>query len=143
MDHAPSFRAISTTDTPCAALLFRTSSALRGILLPPAKTMPRFTYSLLTARMFGRGGAGGGRQCRSRGPAGGGGGLRPVGLRRPVHRHAYAGFGYSETERKYRLGWRLARPADTGAFTFSLEASRCETDNAPEHGIGFRLTTRW
>lgn len=57
----------------------------------------------------------------------------------------YAGFGYSETEQPYRLGWRLTRPAETGSYRFSLEASRRETgdDGAPEHGIGFRLTARW
>ncbi len=58
----------------------------------------------------------------------------------------YAGFGYSDTERKYRLGWRLTRPAGAGAFQFSLEASRRETADggaAPEHGIGFRFTSRW
>ena len=57
----------------------------------------------------------------------------------------YAGFGTSDTERRCRLGWRLTRPADPGAFTFSLEASRRESadDNAPEHGVGFRATARW
>ena len=58
----------------------------------------------------------------------------------------YAGFGVSDTDRTYRLGWRLTRPADTGSFRFSLEGSRRETaddDAAPDHGIGFRATARW
>ena len=58
----------------------------------------------------------------------------------------YAGFGYSDTDRRYRLGWRLTRPAATGSFQFSLEASRRETANdgaPPDHGIGFRFTSRW
>ena len=57
----------------------------------------------------------------------------------------YLGFGTSDTERKYRLGWRLTRPAGAGAFAFTLEAIRRETanDDEPEHGIGFRATARW
>ena len=64
----------------------------------------------------------------------------------------YAGFGYSGTDRRYRLGWRLARADDSGAFAFSLEVNRREAANPesgsgagskPEHGIGLRLTARW
>ena len=56
------------------------------------------------------------------------------------------GFGLSDDGRDYSLGWRLTREGrDAGSFEFSLEAERRETanDNAPEHGIGFRLTARW
>ena len=56
------------------------------------------------------------------------------------------GFGLSDSGRDYSLGWRLTREGrDAGSFEFSLEAERRETanDNAPEHGIGFRLTARW
>ena len=35
----------------------------------------------------------------------------------------YLGFGYADTERRYRLGWRLTRPADVGAFGYSSENS--------------------
>ena len=57
----------------------------------------------------------------------------------------HAGFGYSDAERRYRLGWRLTRADDPGPFAFSLEATRRESanDEEPEHGIGFRLTRRW
>ena len=56
------------------------------------------------------------------------------------------GFGLSDGGRDYSLGLRLTREGrDAGSFEFSLEAERRETanDNAPEHGIGFRLTARW
>ena len=56
------------------------------------------------------------------------------------------GFGLSDSGRDYSLGLRLTREGrDAGSFEFSLEAERRETanDNAPEHGIGFRLTARW
>ena len=58
----------------------------------------------------------------------------------------YLGLGLSEGGRDWRIGWRLgfARHEETD-FTLSLEATRLEAvnDNAPEHGIGFRLTARW
>ena len=56
------------------------------------------------------------------------------------------GFGLSDSGRDYSLGWRLTREGrDAGSFEFALEATRRESanDNAPEHGIGFRLTARW
>ena len=55
------------------------------------------------------------------------------------------GFGYSDTECRYRLDWRLTHPANLGSLTFTLETSRREAgnDDAPEHGIGFRATARW
>ena len=57
----------------------------------------------------------------------------------------YAGLGVSGGNRRYRLGWRLTGAADPGAFALSLEASRRESAaaDAPEHGIGLRLTSRW
>ena len=56
----------------------------------------------------------------------------------------YAGFGHSEAERIWRLGWRLARPGDPGSLRFSLEASRREsTGGTAEHGIGIRAAARW
>ncbi|MYA16705.1 MAG: hypothetical protein F4Z28_08035 [Gammaproteobacteria bacterium] len=64
----------------------------------------------------------------------------------------YLGFGYTETERSYRVGWRLTRPSDTDAFKLSIEASRREADNperrpgarsSSEHSVGFRLAARW
>ena len=40
---------------------------------------------------------------------------------------------------------RIGSEAGAGSFTFSLETSRREsvTDNAADHGIGFRATARW
>ncbi|MDE0698945.1 MAG: hypothetical protein OXH76_24250, partial [Boseongicola sp.] len=57
----------------------------------------------------------------------------------------YAGFGHDGTERRYRLGWRLTRPAEAGSFRSFLEARRRETgdDGIPEHAIGFRLIALW
>ena len=56
------------------------------------------------------------------------------------------GFGLSDDGRDYSLGWRLTREGrDAGSFEVALEATRRESanDNAPEHGIGFRLTARF
>ena len=56
------------------------------------------------------------------------------------------GYGRSDRGRDLSLGWRLTREGrDAGSFEASLEATRRETanDNDPEHGVGFRLTTRW
>ena len=57
----------------------------------------------------------------------------------------YAGFGYSDTDRRYRLGWRLTRAAGADTFQLLLEANRREAanDDEPEHGIGFRFTSHW
>ena len=56
------------------------------------------------------------------------------------------GLGLSQGHREYSLGWRLGL-AQTGptALELRLEATRREhvNDNAPEHGIGFRVTARW
>ena len=57
------------------------------------------------------------------------------------------GVGLSDAGRDYRLGWRLTRDVrDGGSLELSLDATRREsvTDNdAPEHGVGLRLTARW
>lgn len=64
----------------------------------------------------------------------------------------YLGFGCGGDERRYRIGWRLTRPAGAGSIQFAVEAGRRESDNPesgsgpgsrPELGIGFRLTARW
>ena len=57
------------------------------------------------------------------------------------------GFGFSDEQRDYSLGWRLTR-ADRhrGSFELSLEARRRDMANdevAPEHAIGFKLTARY
>ena len=56
------------------------------------------------------------------------------------------GLGLSDSGRDYRLGWRLGL-AQSGptALELKLEATRRESanDNAPEHGIGLRVTARW
>ena len=57
------------------------------------------------------------------------------------------GLGFSDTERRYRLGWRLglARPGPM-SLDVTLEATRRERSGgeaAPEHGIGFGLSGRW
>ena len=58
--------------------------------------------------------------------------------------------GLSNTARDYSLGWRLARGGDAparGSLELALEARRRETatgqSTPPEHGIGFRLTSRF
>ena len=54
-----------------------------------------------------------------------------------------AGMGLTDTARELRMGWRLA-PADGGDFEFHLDAARRDgAGDAPEHRIGFGLTTRW
>ena len=59
------------------------------------------------------------------------------------------GFGMSNSQQDYRLGWRLVRDmrGDAGSLEFVLEATRREAvnDNAAdlEHTAGFRITTRW
>ena len=54
--------------------------------------------------------------------------------------------GLSDTGRDLSLGWRLglAKKGPT-SLELKLEATRREpaNDNAPEHGIGFRVTARW
>ena len=57
------------------------------------------------------------------------------------------GFALSESGRDYSLGWRLT-PAgrNAGSFELRLEAVRREAANggdAPEHGMGLRVTMRW
>ena len=55
------------------------------------------------------------------------------------------GFGLSDGERDYSLGWRfgMARQG-ANAFELRLEATRSESANDDaEHGIGLRLTARW
>ena len=58
--------------------------------------------------------------------------------------------GLSNTARDYSLGWRLERdgdPPNGGSLELALEARRRETSTEqsipPEHGIGFRLTSRF
>ncbi|MDE0406540.1 MAG: hypothetical protein OXN81_01655, partial [Alphaproteobacteria bacterium] len=55
-----------------------------------------------------------------------------------------AGFGLSETARELRLGWRLA-PAGGGGFELRLDAAQraVANDDAPEHRVGFSITSRW
>ena len=55
------------------------------------------------------------------------------------------GFGLSETDHDYRLGWRLARQSGAGSFGLSLEAIRHESANdaEPEHTVGISLDARW
>ena len=57
------------------------------------------------------------------------------------------GIGVSETDREYRLGWRLGRarkgPVD---FTFDIEGALRESvddEEEPAHRIGLRLSLRW
>ena len=57
------------------------------------------------------------------------------------------GIGVSETDREYRLGWRLGRarkgPVD---FTFDIEGALRESvddEEEPAHRIGLRMTLRW
>ena len=56
------------------------------------------------------------------------------------------GFGFSDTAREVRMGWRLtpAASGDTG-FEVSLDATRREAanDDAPEHGVMLRSLIRW
>ena len=56
-----------------------------------------------------------------------------------------AGFGLSETAREFRLGWRLnPAAASAGGFEFRLDAARRDGDGAaPEHWVGFGVTSRW
>ena len=58
--------------------------------------------------------------------------------------------GLSDAARDYSLGWRLARDdrvPDGGSLELALEARRRETATEqgipPEHGIGFRVTSRF
>ena len=57
------------------------------------------------------------------------------------------GVGLSDAGRDYRLGWRLTRDVrDGGSLELSLDATRRESvtgNDAPEHGVGLRLTARW
>ena len=56
------------------------------------------------------------------------------------------GLGLSDTGRDYSLGWRLGlAESGSNALELRLEGTRRESanDNAPEHGIGFRVTARW
>ena len=55
------------------------------------------------------------------------------------------GFGFSDTAREYRMGWRLTPSAsgDTG-FEVSLDATRREAANdGAEHGVMVRSRLRW
>ena len=59
------------------------------------------------------------------------------------------GFGLSQGRRDYSLVWRLVRDrrsGDIGSLELALEARRRESandDTPPEHGVGFRMTTRF
>ena len=56
------------------------------------------------------------------------------------------GFGLSDNAHEYRLGWRLTSAVrDDPGFEVNLDATRRESanDDAPEHAVGARLTTRW
>lgn len=55
------------------------------------------------------------------------------------------GLGLSDTARELRMGWRMnAAAGGGGGFELRLDLTRREAgnDDAPEHGIGARLTTR-
>ena len=57
------------------------------------------------------------------------------------------GLGLYDSGRDYRIGWRLTRLVETGAFNLSFDVTRQEnTSNdgtAPDHGIELRLDTRF
>ena len=57
------------------------------------------------------------------------------------------GLGLYDSGRDYRIGWRLTRLVETGAFDLSFDVTRQETINndgaAPEHGIELRLDTQF
>ena len=56
------------------------------------------------------------------------------------------GLGLYDSGRDYRIGWRLTRLVETGAFDLSFDVTRRESINndgaAPEHGIELRLDTQ-
>ena len=57
-----------------------------------------------------------------------------------------AGAGFADTGRDYRLGLRLTRPADAGAFELILEAARREAADdpaGPVHDVRLGLTARF
>ena len=60
-----------------------------------------------------------------------------------------AAAGFSNTGRRYSLGWHLVRGAgaDGGALALSFEARRRESgdddDEGPEHSVGLRLDARF
>ena len=89
----------------------------------------------------------GSRSSSGRGAAGAGldaelgygvGAFRSFGTATPYVRYGQA----PEGERRYGLGWRLARPS--GGFELSLEAWRRERGpDRPEHGLRLDLRLPW
>ena len=57
----------------------------------------------------------------------------------------HVGLGLSTAARDYSLGWRLTSEAASAPdLSFGLKAARRESDTqAPEHTVGFEITTRW
>ena len=57
------------------------------------------------------------------------------------------GLGFYDSGRDYRIGWRLTRLAETGAFDLSFDVARRESVNndgtAPYHGVQLEVNTRF
>ena len=57
------------------------------------------------------------------------------------------GLGLYDSGRDYRIGWRLTRLAETGAFDLSFDVTRRESVNndstAPDHGVQLEWNTRF
>ena len=57
------------------------------------------------------------------------------------------GLGLYDSGRDYRIGWRLTRLVETGAFDLSFDVTRRESINndgtAPDHGVQLEVNTRF
>ena len=57
------------------------------------------------------------------------------------------GLGLYDSGRDYRIGWRLTRLVETGAFDLSFDVTRRESVNndgtAPDHGVQLEVNTRF
>ena len=57
------------------------------------------------------------------------------------------GLGLYDSGRDYRIGWRLTRLVETGAFDLSFDVTRRESANndgtAPDHGVQLEVNTRF